>query len=152
MIFHMDIQGSHRLKFFNTIVQCLMDFSEVNPSVPVATFFQEMNDRKTITAHYLQLSLPNLACYLSCIPFEQIKEWEKVFPPCDQFFRRLWSLSCGSSVRGSGSGSANAETARHSMSLRGKDGSHGSEDILKLGPQVSGGFIDIFRLHKLIHI
>ena len=40
MIFHMDLQGSHRLKFFNAIVQCLLDFNELNPSVPVATFFQ----------------------------------------------------------------------------------------------------------------
>ena len=92
MIFHMDLQGSHRLKFFNAIVQCLLDFNELNPSVPVATFFQEMNDRKTITAEFLQLSLPNLACYLSCVPFEQVKEWSNVFPHADQFFRRLWTM------------------------------------------------------------
>jgi hypothetical protein len=88
----MDLQGSHRLRFFNAIVECLLDFNELNPSVPVATFFQEMNDRKTITAEFLQLSLPNLACYLSCVPFEQDKEWSNVFPHADQFFRRLWTM------------------------------------------------------------
>ena len=133
MIFHMDLQGSHRLKFFNAIVQCLLDFNELNPSVPVATFFQEMNDRKTITADYLQLSLPNLACYLSCIPFDQIKEWSNVFPQADQFFRRLWTLSCGSSVR---SGSGSSENTRSGISLKGKDNQSGPEDVLKLAPQV----------------
>ena len=72
MIFHMDLQGSHRQKFFNTIVQCLLDFTELSPAVPVGTFFQEMNERKNISSEFLELSLPNLACYLSCIPFEQV--------------------------------------------------------------------------------
>ena len=92
-----------------------------------------MNDRKTITAEYLQLSLPNLACYLSCIPFEQIKEWSNVFPAADHFFRRLWAMSCGSSVR---SGAGSTENARTGISLKGKDNQAGSEDVLKLAPQV----------------
>ena len=53
-------------------VQCLLDFNELSPAVPVATFFQEMNDRKNLSSEFLELSLPNLACYLSCIPFEQV--------------------------------------------------------------------------------
>ena len=129
MIFHMELRGSHRQKFFNTVVQCLLDFNELNPSVALATFFQEMNDRKTISADYLQLSLPNLACYLSCVPFEQVKEWSNVFLPCDQFLRRLWNLSCGS-------GSGSNENARSGMSLKGKDHHGDSEDVLKLSSQV----------------
>merc|ERR1712079_429761 len=31
-----------------------------------------MNDRKNLSSEFLELSLPNLACYLSCIPFEQV--------------------------------------------------------------------------------
>lgn len=72
MIFHMELHGLHRQKFFNTVVQCLLDFNELSPSVPVATFFQEMNERKTISTELLELSLPNLACYLSCVPFELV--------------------------------------------------------------------------------
>ena len=53
-------------------VQCLLDFNELSPAVPVATFFQEMNDRKNLSSEFLELSLPNLARYLSCIPFEQV--------------------------------------------------------------------------------
>ena len=68
----MELLGSHRQKFFNTIVQCLLDFNELSPAVPVATFFQEMNDRKDISSEFLELSLPNLSCYLACIPFEQV--------------------------------------------------------------------------------
>lgn len=80
MIFHMDLQGSHRQKFFHTIVQCLLDFTELSPAVPVATFFQEMNDRKNISSEFLELSLPNLACYLSCIPFEQVNSNGNLVP------------------------------------------------------------------------
>jgi hypothetical protein len=72
MIFHMELQAVHRQKFFNTIVQCLLDFNDLSPSVPVATFFQEMNERKTLSTEFLELCLPNLACYLSCVPFEQV--------------------------------------------------------------------------------
>ncbi len=77
MLFHMDLQEEHRQKFFNTIVQCLMDFSELCPSVPVAIFFQEMNERRTLSTQHLERCLPNLACYLSCIPFEQVRNFCK---------------------------------------------------------------------------
>lgn len=142
MIFHMDLQGSHRQKFFNTIVQCLLDFNELNPSVPVATFFQEMNDRKSITADYLQLSLPNLASYLSCIPFEQIKEWGNVFPPCDQFLRRLWTISCGGMMKSSTASNApnNVENNKPGKFLKGKENQESNEDVLKLAPQVKYNF------------
>ena len=139
MVFHMDIRGSHRYRFFNTVVQCLQDFNELNPSIPVATFFQEMNDRKSISAEYLQLSLPNLACYLSCVPFDQVKDWANVFLHSDQFLRRLWTMSSGSSTRGSASSAAagNAETSVTTrMSLKGKDHQGASEDVLKLASQV----------------
>ena len=145
MIFHMDIRGSHRYRFFNTVVQCLQDFTELNPSIPVATFFQEMNDRKSITAEYLQLSLPNLACYLSCVPFDQVKDWGNVFLHSDQFLRRLWTLSCGSSSKTSSSSNA-AETSVTRMSLKGKDHQGASEDVLKLASQVYP-----YILHSLQH-
>ena len=140
----MDIRGSHRYRFFNTIVQCLQDFVELNPSVPVATFFQEMNDRKSITSEYLQLSLPNLACYLSCVPFDQVKDWGNVFQYCDQFLRRLWTLSCGSSTS---RGSSNAETSVTRLSLKARDHQVTSEDVLKLALQVNYFSQNTFRIH-----
>ena len=72
------------------IVQCLLDFNELSPAVPVATFFQEMNDRKNLSSEFLELSLPNLACYLSCIPFEQVFfPWNRFHKIFSYFFREI---------------------------------------------------------------
>ena len=98
-----------------------------------------MNERKTLSTAQLDACLPNLACYLSCLCYEQVRwvfifykvndiiktsllqiilsliflylsvifsQWATVFPPCEQFLRRLWTLT-GSHVKGgSGGGTA----------------------------------------------
>ena len=34
---------------------------------------QEMNDRKTLSTAQIDACLPNLACYLSCLSYEQVR-------------------------------------------------------------------------------
>jgi hypothetical protein len=61
-----------RTKFFSTVASCLVDFAELTPAAPVATFMQELSEKKTLHAEQLAVALPNLACYLSCFQYEQV--------------------------------------------------------------------------------
>ena len=36
----------------------------------------------------------------------QVREWSLVFPACELFFRRLWTLSCGSNPKGTSTSNA----------------------------------------------
>jgi hypothetical protein len=50
----------------------LLDFNELTPAAPVATFMQELNEKKTLSVDQLAIALPNLSCYMSCLPYEQV--------------------------------------------------------------------------------
>ena len=43
MLFLMELGDEQRAKFFGTIVNCLLDFTELNPAAPVTTFLQVDN-------------------------------------------------------------------------------------------------------------
>ena len=43
MLFLMELSDEQRSKFFGTLVNCLLDFTELNPAAPVATFLQVFN-------------------------------------------------------------------------------------------------------------
>lgn len=53
-------------------MSCLLDFTELTPAAPVATFMQELNEKKTLSVDQLAIALPNLSCYMSCLPYEQV--------------------------------------------------------------------------------
>ena len=89
----MEMQEGARQKFFNTLVQSLLDFTDLSQSVPVALLMQEMNDKKTLAIDDFDVCLPNLACYFKCVQFEFSGSWSGVFGPCEFFFRRLWTLT-----------------------------------------------------------
>ena len=40
MLFLMELQEEQRTKFFGTLVNCLLDFTELSPAAPVASFLQ----------------------------------------------------------------------------------------------------------------
>ena len=40
MLFLMELTDEQRAKFFGTVVNCLIDFTELNPAAPVASFLQ----------------------------------------------------------------------------------------------------------------
>ena len=40
MLFLMELTEEQRVKFFGTVVSCLIDFTELNPAAPVASFLQ----------------------------------------------------------------------------------------------------------------
>ena len=40
MLFLMDLTEDQRKKFFSTLVNCLIDFTELSPAAPVASFLQ----------------------------------------------------------------------------------------------------------------
>ncbi|CAB4070121.1 UNC79 [Lepeophtheirus salmonis] len=103
LLFQMELSNKQREKFFETIVSALLDFSEVNPSVPVLLFLQEMNERKTWTSDLLEVSLLNLSCYLKFVPYETPNIWTFVFPQAETFLRRLWTLSANPTKSGSSS-------------------------------------------------
>jgi hypothetical protein len=44
----------------------------LTPAAPIATFMQELSDKKALHADQLAVALPNLACYLSCLQYEQV--------------------------------------------------------------------------------
>eukprot|EP00094_Tigriopus_californicus_P000131 TCALIF_00127-PA protein Name:"Similar to UNC79 Protein unc-79 homolog (Homo sapiens)" AED:0.02 eAED:0.04 QI:0/0/0/0.66/0.5/0.33/3/0/2591 len=92
-LFMMEMSETGRFKFFGTLVSCLIDFTELNPSFPLAQFMVEMSERKAVTILDFTLCLPNMVSYLKSVQFEQASNWSAVFAPCDLFFRRLWSVT-----------------------------------------------------------
>lgn len=92
-LFLMEMEVGRRQRFFNTLVQCLLDFTDLSPSAPVAMFMQEMNDKKALAMDDFEICLPNLATYFRCTQFEMASNWNNVFAPAEVFFRRLWGLT-----------------------------------------------------------
>ena len=103
-LLEMENNDRRRQSFFGTLVQCLLDFTELSPSALVALFMQEMNERKAVTLGDYETCLPNLATYFKSTQFAECK-WEVVFGPAETFFRRLWALT-GTPQAGAGGGSA----------------------------------------------
>ena len=133
-LFLMEMEVNKRQKFFNTLVQCLLDFTELNPSAPVALFMQEMNDKKTLSLEDFDVCLPNLACYFKCTQFEVASKWGDVFGPSEIFFRRLWALT-GTPVRQGANAQANQNTSGNKLVT----GKHDLETTIQL-PQIEALF------------
>ena len=91
-LLEMENNDRRRQSFFGTLVQCLLDFTELSPSALVALFMQEMNERKAVALGDYETCLPNLATYFKSTQFAECK-WEVVFGPAETFFRRLWALT-----------------------------------------------------------
>ena len=81
-----------RNKFFSTVASCLLDFAELTTAAPIATFMQELNEKKTLHAEQLAVALPNLACYLSCLQYEQVSSKNTVLTIKTNWLNINWSL------------------------------------------------------------
>jgi hypothetical protein len=88
-----------------------LDFTELNPSAPVAMFMQEMNERKSLSLDDFEVCLPNLACYFKNTQFEMASKWQDVFGPAETFFRRLWGLTGTHLASGSGKGDSSSSSS-----------------------------------------
>ena len=65
--------------------------------------------------------------------FFQVREWSSVFPACELFLRRLWTLSSGSNPKTSSS--SENPMGKSTMSTKGRD-QPSPEIIIKLSSQV----------------
>ena len=63
----------------------------------------------------------------------QVREWSSVFPACELFLRRLWTLSSGSNPKTSSS--SENPMSKSTMSTKGRD-QPSPEIIIKLSSQV----------------
>ena len=93
-LLEMENNDRRRQSFFGTLVQCLLDFTELSPSALVALFMQEMNERKAVTLGDYETCLPNLATYFKSTQFAECK-WEVVFGPAETFFRCVMCTCVG---------------------------------------------------------
>ena len=75
--------------------------------------------------------------------FFQVREWSSVFPACELFLRRLWTLSSGSNPKTSSS--SENPMGKSTMSTKGRD-QPSPEIIIKLSSQV---FFPWNRFHKI---
>ena len=83
--------------------------------------------------------------------FFQVREWSSVFPACELFLRRLWTLSSGSNPKTSSS--SENPMSKSTMSTKGRD-QPSPEIIIKLSSQVwfeSTNNINNFWFHKVFY-
>ena len=100
-----------------------------------------MHERKTLTMSQLEICLPNLACYLSCLSYEgQGANWSNVFGPCEQFLRRLWNMTGGCNLKSaSGDGQAAAGNSSGSGGVVTSGSGGGGSSVHHPGGVVAGG-------------
>jgi len=58
------------MQFFRSVAQALLDFNELNPIAPLQLLLEALNSKKSLPGEMLSLVLPNMACYLDCLPLE----------------------------------------------------------------------------------
>jgi hypothetical protein len=82
------------MQFFRSVAQALLDFNELNPIAPLQLLLEGLNSKKSLPAEMLSLVLPNMACYLDCLPLEAglgpgSTTWSALLTQLEIFFRRL---------------------------------------------------------------
>lgn len=88
------VVDSTRMQFFRSVAQALSDFNELNPIAPLQLLLEGLNSKKSLPAEMLSVVLPNMACYLDCLPLEAglgpgSTTWNALLTQLDILFRRL---------------------------------------------------------------
>jgi hypothetical protein len=82
------------MPFFRSVAQALLDFNELNPIAPLQLLVEGLNSKKSLPGEMLSLVLPNMACYLDCLPLEAglgpaSITWSALLTQLEILFRRL---------------------------------------------------------------
>lgn len=88
------IADSTRMQFFRSVAQALLDFNELNPIAPLQLLLEALNSKKSLPGEMLSLVLPNMACYLDCLPLEAglgpaSTTWSALLTQLEILFRHL---------------------------------------------------------------
>ena len=93
--------------FFKTMAQALTDFSELNPVAPLQLLLESLNEEKQLISNQVGLMLPNMACYMECLPLDTCgAPCTALLGQMEIFFTRL-ILILPSLSTGPGNGAAN---------------------------------------------
>jgi len=82
------------MQFFRSVAQALLDFNELNPIAPLQLLLEVLNSKKSLPGEMLSLVLPNMACYLDCLPLEASLgtasiTWSALLTQLEILFRHL---------------------------------------------------------------
>jgi hypothetical protein len=94
IIVYIFVADSTRVQFFRSVAQALLDFNELNPIAPLQLLLEGLNSKKSLPGEMLSLVLPNMACYLDCLPLETglgpaSTTWSALLTQLEVLFRRL---------------------------------------------------------------
>ncbi|XP_069685618.1 protein unc-79 homolog isoform X4 [Periplaneta americana] len=93
-MFQTHADDSTRMQFFRSVAQALLDFNELNPIAPLQLLLEGLNSKKSLPTEMLTVVLPNMACYLDCLPLEAglgpgSTTWSALLTQLEILFRRL---------------------------------------------------------------
>ncbi|XP_021924860.1 protein unc-79 homolog isoform X4 [Zootermopsis nevadensis] len=93
-MFQTHADDSTRMQFFRSVAQALSDFNELNPIAPLQLLLEGLNSKKSLPGEMLSVVLPNMACYLDCLPLEAglgpgSTTWSALLTQLEILFRRL---------------------------------------------------------------
>lgn len=90
-VFQTQANESQRRKFFRSVAQALMDFTELNPTQPVQLLAENLNSKKQLPIDTLPLTLRNLSEYLQCVSMDGLGPgaWTVAIQGIETLFRRL---------------------------------------------------------------
>ncbi|KAJ9597429.1 hypothetical protein L9F63_011723, partial [Diploptera punctata] len=93
-MFQTQAEDPKKTQFFRSVAQALLDFNELNPIAPLQLLLENLNSKKSLPSEMLSIVLPNVACYLDCLPLEAglgpgSTTWNALLTQLETLFRRL---------------------------------------------------------------
>lgn len=90
-LFQTQVPEQMKQSFFKTMASALTDFAELTPAAPLQLLLESLNDQKQLSPAQIALMLPNMACYLECLPPLDMSAqiWTPLFVQLEIFCTRL---------------------------------------------------------------